>query len=56
MRCSIPARQRMRGTAEAIRPGPDVTLPSIEFRELLCGALECGSLLPLFTVNLLAVI
>jgi hypothetical protein len=28
----------------------------IEFRELLCGALECGSLLPLFTVSLLAVI
>ena len=28
----------------------------IEFRELLCGALECGSLLPLCTVSLLAVI
>jgi hypothetical protein len=28
----------------------------MEFRELLCGALECGSLLPLFTVSLLAVI
>jgi len=27
----------------------------IEFPELLCGALECGSLLPLFTVSLLAV-
>ena len=25
-------------------------------RELLCGALECGSLLPLFPVSLLAVI
>ena len=28
----------------------------IEFRELLCGALECGSLLPLFPASLLAAI
>ena len=48
--------ERDRASEGLLARGDERMEKLIEFRELLSGALECGSLLPLFTVSLLAVI